>query len=108
MYVDFKNNHNFENLITNESVDPYSPFFKTLCIYKISFLDLPARMKWEQIHIQALKDVINQVDRGKFALLLKEPTHVHCTGTSITRVCIALLLGGMINIRINNIKKIAR
>ena len=68
--------HNFENLITNKSVDPYSPFFKTLCIYKISFLDLPARMKWEQIHIQALKDVINQVDRGKFALLLKEPTHV--------------------------------
>ena len=33
-------------------------------------------MKWEQMHIEALKDVINQVDGGKFALLLKEPTHV--------------------------------
>ena len=39
-------------------------------------------MKWEQMHIEALKDVINQVDGGKFALLLKEPTHVH-TGTNI-------------------------
>ena len=28
------------------------------------------------MHIEALKDVINQVDGGKFALLLKEPTHV--------------------------------
>ena len=31
-YVDFKNGLNLENPITNESVDPYSPFFKTPCI----------------------------------------------------------------------------
>ena len=32
LYVDFKNGLNLENPITNESVDPYSPFFKTPCI----------------------------------------------------------------------------
>ena len=33
LYVDFKNGLNLENLITIESVDPYSPFYiETHCI----------------------------------------------------------------------------
>ena len=32
LYVNFKNGLNLENPITNESVDPYSPFFETPCI----------------------------------------------------------------------------
>ena len=33
LYEDFKNVINLENKITNESVDPYIPFFEAPCIY---------------------------------------------------------------------------
>ena len=34
LYLDFKNGINIENPIRNESVDPYSPFFETPCLYR--------------------------------------------------------------------------
>ena len=40
MCVDFKNGFNLENPITNESVDPYSPFFETPCIFMHRYIGM--------------------------------------------------------------------